>query len=55
MKRKTKHSIILSLLVTGAILTGIGMVFVTIQHAWITICLVLCVISIIALDRKEGD
>lgn len=43
------------LIILGLLLTGIGVVFVTIEHLWITICLLLCVISIIALDHKETD
>lgn len=45
----------LILVTIGVILTAIGMIFVTIEHLWITVCLLLCVISIIALDHKGVD
>lgn len=55
MKYKTKHNLIVALFIIGGVLTGIGIVFVTVQHLWITVCLILCVVSILALDRKEGE
>lgn len=55
MRRKTAHNLLVMATILGIIFTGIGMVFVTIEHLWITICLILCVVSIIALDHHTHN
>jgi len=50
--KKYKESIVISLLAASAVLAGIGMVFYTIEHVWLALLMVFCLVCALAVEKN---
>lgn len=49
---KYKHIIVISLLTASAVLAGLGMVFYVLEHVWLVILMIFCLVCALAVENK---
>jgi len=50
--KKYKHIIVMFLLIASAALAGIAMVFFAIEHVWLMVLMISCLVCALAVENK---